>query len=163
MKSNSIEKKTYETDLRQSEKKHVREFSPPLRLEDLVMATPEKKEKQDCMNDTEADDKTGKLAEKEEADAIEKRRQKTLKKMNNIYSKFRPNAGQTAQKKNKSSLFFQNNNNLKRSSNEKQRFTRVLSQVKLLEQDSGAANLIKTLRNQAKTLKISRKKILQSS
>ena len=45
---------------------------------------------------------------------------------------------------------------------EKQRFSRVLSQVKLLEHN-GTTNLIKTLRKQAKTLKMSRKKILQSS
>ena len=43
-----------------------------------------------------------------------------------------------------------------------QAFSRVLSQVKLLEQ-GGTTDLIKTLRKQAKTLKMSRKKILQSS
>ena len=45
---------------------------------------------------------------------------------------------------------------------DKQHFSRVLSQVKLLEH-SGTNKLIKTLREQAKALKVSRKKILQSS
>ena len=49
------------------------------------------------------------------------------------------------------------------SIHEQQRFSRVLSQVKLLEDIEQAQPLIKTLKGQAKTLKVSRKRILKQS
>ena len=91
-----------------------------------------------------------------------RRNPRTIIKMSDMYNKHVANRGSGP---GTGRVNASGGNSMAASNNpvEKQRFSRVLSQVKLLETNGTTNNLIKTLRKQAKTLKMSRKKILQSS